>query len=291
VKPATFEYVAAHTVEDALQALASNEDARVIAGGQSLVPLMNMRLARPALLVDVNAIEELDSVQVSDGEVRIGALCRHRRLERDGELAAAAPLVQHAARRIGHPSIRNRGTLGGSIAHADPAGELPAAAVALGARVSVRSSQGTREIPAADLFEGFFTTTLAPGELVIDVVVPRVRGAGAAFVEYTARPGDFAIVGVGVQIVRDASGRCTSARAGACGVAATPHDASHVLADVVGRTELDDGALRTVATAVASDPVEIVGDTQADAPARRELMQALTVAALQQAWARSGRTA
>jgi CO/xanthine dehydrogenase FAD-binding subunit len=214
LKPGSFDYVAVTNVDEALAALASAEDARILAGGQSLIPLMNFRLARPALLVDVNGVSELDRVHRSDGEIRLGALCRHRMVERDTTVREAAPLLARAAALIGHPQIRNRGTLGGTVAHGDPAAELPAALLALGARCVVRGTDGEREVDIAHLFEGFFTTSLAPDEMVVEVIVPAAAGAGASFVEYAPRAGDFALVGAGIQLTRDADGRCVTARGG-----------------------------------------------------------------------------
>ena len=193
MKAAPFDYLVPTTVTEATTALAGDPEARVLAGGQSLAPLLALRLARPSLLVDIGRLP-LETVVLVDGtgrggELRLGARVRHRRLERDPDVEAHAPLLAAGrARHVGDAAVRNRGTLGGSLAHADPAAELPAALVALGGRVVATGPNGAREIPAADLFEGFFVTGLAPGEMLTEVIVPvagrtqgeRVRGMGPA---------------------------------------------------------------------------------------------------------------
>ena len=196
---------------------------------------MNLRLARPAILVDVNGLVELGDVTADDDTVVLGALCRHRRLELDPVVAASVPLLAEAARNIGHPAIRNRGTIGGSLAHGDPAGELGAALVALDGSVRVRSVSGEREIGAAALFTGFFTTSIREDEVLVEVVVPgRGDRDGCAFVEFAPRHGDFAVVGVAARVMLGADGRCSVARMAACGVAAVPADLSAALDGVVG---------------------------------------------------------
>jgi aerobic carbon-monoxide dehydrogenase medium subunit len=253
VKPAPFEYVHVEQVADALDALRTDDDAKVLAGGQSLVPLMALRLARPTLLVDVNDLP-LDVVEFAGTGVRLGGLVRHSRLEHDPTVSSRAPLLAAAARLIGHPAIRARGTLGGSIAHADPAAEIPAALVALDAVVEVQGASGARAIAAAGFFDGFFTTALAPDELVvgIDVAVPD-RCHGAAFHEWAPRAGDFATAGVAVALELDDGGTCARARAAACGVASTPVDLRDALRDagVPGAAEPTGPLLRSVAGAVA----------------------------------------
>jgi carbon-monoxide dehydrogenase medium subunit len=286
MKPPPFEYVLAGSVDEAVAALASTEDARPLAGGQSLVPLMNLRLARPPLLVDINELSELDTVtaDVERGEVRLGALCRHRRLERDAELRVAAPLIAHAAAWIGHPQIRNRGTLGGSLSHGDPSAELGAALLALEGRVRVVGPSGAREIPAHELFTGFFSTSLAPDELLVEVVVPRrTDGSGSAFVEYAPRHGDFAIAGVATQLRRE-NGRCVEARAAACGVGETAVDLSDALAPLLDGDPDANDVQREVAarTTVLVRPLD---DVHASADDRKELTQLLTVEAVRRAWA------
>jgi carbon-monoxide dehydrogenase medium subunit len=286
MKPAAFEYVAATGIDDALEALAADEDARVLAGGQSLIPLMNLRLARPGTLVDINGVIELDYVEQSNGSVRIGALTRHRRLELDAAVTAVVPLFTEAAALVGHPHVRNRATLGGTLAHADPAAELSAALLALGGRVTVAGPRGRRSIEAADLFSGYFTTTLSQGELLVEVeVTAHAAGSGVAFCEFAPRHGDFAIAGVALVVHREPSGACDSARA-ACGLGATPTDLSDALEPVRGERELSETLLRTVARAVGAR-LAPAADVHGSAEYRRELAQMLVVDALRVAWRRS----
>lgn len=289
MKPAAFAYVRADTLATGLEALAA-PDARALAGGQSLVPLMNLRLARPETLVDINGLSELDSVQVDNGDLVLGALCRHRRLELDPTVLERAPLLAEAVALVGHPAIRNRGTIGGNLAHGDPAAELGAALLALDGKVTVRSASSSRQIKANDLFTGFFSTAVGDGELITEVTVPaRSDHEGTAFVEFAPRRGDFAVVGIAARVVLDESGRCQSAHAAACGVAATPVDLGPALENLVGLDHFTDDALGEAAQAIPSR-FEATADLQASAQDRRELTQLLTVEALRRAWGRAGST-
>jgi carbon-monoxide dehydrogenase medium subunit len=287
MKPAAFEYEATSSVAETLEALGSTDEARVLAGGQSLVPLMNLRLARPTLLVDINGVRELDYVEVADGEVRLGALSRHRRLELDPQIRHDAPLLAEAASLVGHVQIRNRGTLGGSLAHGDPAAELAAAMLALNGRVRVAHDGTHREIPAGELSTGFFETSLRPGELLVEAIVPsREPGAGSAFREFAPRHGDFAIVGIAAHVVRSVDGICTSARVAGCGLGSRPADLTTAVGALVGQNDLTDAVLLDVSGEVAG-AVEPLGDIHASVDDRRELAQLLTVDALRAAWERA----
>jgi CO/xanthine dehydrogenase FAD-binding subunit len=282
VKPAPFEYVRPTTVGEVIEQLRADDGAKVIAGGQSLVPLMAMRLARPTVLVDVNDLH-LDTVHVADGFVRIGATTRHRRLEVDPVLRQSAPLLAEAAGFIGHPAIRARGTIGGSLAHADPLAELPAVLVAAGGSVTVHGPGGERSVAAADLFAGFLTTTLEPDEMIVDVVIPAAGTRhGAAFCEWAPRAGDFAAAGVGVIVERDSELGCVSARGAAIGVGSTPVDCSGALADVLGGASIDAPLLRAVARRVRE---HVGGDDD-----RAELIGLLAARAVQRSFARSSTT-
>ena len=199
MKPAPFEYVAPRSVEEALGLL--DGDATVLAGGQSLVPMMNFRLARPAKLVDVNRVEELAYLRDDDGVLRIGALTRHTTLEHSDVIARGWRLLRQAVRHVGHPPIRARGTLGGSCAHADPTAELPAALSALDARFHLRSGQGDRVLGAPEFFVSYLTTALRADELLVEVEVPPLpAGARTAFVEHARTHGDWAIAGAAVVV-------------------------------------------------------------------------------------------
>lgn len=220
MKPPPFEYHAPTTVEEACALLASLEDAKVLAGGQSLVPLLNFRLARPAHLVDINRIGGLDAIYERDGGIAVQALARQAGVEDSQVVERVCPLLSAAIRLVAHRVIRNRGTVCGSIAHADPASELPAVLLALGGHVVVRSVRGQREIPARELFRGVFETSLEPDELLVEAFFP-ASPAPFAVIEESRRHGDFALAGV-VRAVE---------RLALFGVAATP-----VLADAADPT-------------------------------------------------------
>lgn len=210
MKPAPFRYVRVDQVEEALEVLGQyGPDARLLAGGQSLIPLLNMRLARPAVVVDINGVVDLAGVTDDDHDLYVGALTRHQELMEDPRIAQAVPVLAEAARLIGHRAIRTRGTLGGSLAHADPAAELPLLAVLLGATIVVRTRDGRRRIAAAAFFQGPYMTVLAPDALIEAVVWPRGEspGVGAAVAEHRVRPGDFALLAVGARMTVDVDGR------------------------------------------------------------------------------------
>jgi len=247
VKAAPFDYLRARSPAEVVETLAADEGAKVIAGGQSLAPLMALRLARPTLLVDIEDLH-LDTVAVENDGLRIGAGTTHRTLERHATVAQAAPLLREAASLIGYPAIRVRGTIGGSLAHADPAAELPAALVALGASVVAVGPAGERVIPAADLATGFLTTTLEPTELLVEIRLPAARrGSGAAFCEWAPRAGDFAVAGIAVVVERNPQGVCAAVHAAACGVGSTARDRSEAFAGVIGERHARDSLLRDVA--------------------------------------------
>ena len=288
MKPPRFEYVAAGTVAEALEALAGTEGARILAGGQSLVPLMNLRLARPTLLVDVNHLGALSGFEARNGTLRFGAMCRHRFLETDPLVREKAPIVARTARLIGHVGIRNRGTLGGSLAHADPVAEFPALLVALGGHVIASSTAGERAIPAAELFAGPFTTSLEASELLTAVEIPgHSEGDGGAFSEFARRHGDFATAGVVVIAHRDDSGTCERLRIAGCGLGATPVDLSAAGEFLLGESFLAGGAAAELGrrVAAAADPL---GDLHGSKDYRRELAAVLAADAVQTAWERAG---
>lgn len=280
MKPPSFEYIAPRTVDEAVGALSEHGDgARALAGGQSLVPLLNLRLAAPEVLVDLNRVPELAGIRAWDGGLAIGATTRQADLERSELAQTRLPLLVEATRLIGHTAIRHRGTIGGSLAHADPAAELPAAALALEATLVARSVRGEREIPAADFFTGFLTTALAPDEIVAEVRVPGVpAGSGAAFLELTRREGDYAIVGTAALVTLGTDGRCTRARIALCGVGGGPVRAQAAEDALVGETPTADaiaGAAAQVAAAI--DPAS---DIHGSASYRRKMAVVITRRAL-----------
>jgi carbon-monoxide dehydrogenase medium subunit len=224
LKSAPFRYVAPGTIEEALELLAENgEDARPLAGGQSLVPMMAFRLARPSVLIDLNRIGELSGVRVGDSSIGFGAMVRERTAERSPEVREGLPLLARALPLIGHEAIRSRGTIGGSMSHADPAGELPAVAVASEAQMVLRAARRPQRVVAAEeFFVGHFTTALEADELLVEVRFPRpAEGTGAAFEEMARRHGDYAIVGVAV-LLHVSGGSIDHARVVLTGVGPRP---------------------------------------------------------------------
>ena len=218
MKPAPFRYVAARSLEQALALKAEHGDeARFLAGGQSLVPAMNFRLTQPAVLIDINPIKELAGIRNGGERLRIGALTRYRSLERDPMTHAKLPLIAEALPVVAHSQIRNRGTIGGNLAHADPASEMPAIVLTLGGRLHAQSVRGERWIEARDFFVGALTTALEPDEMLTEVELPvAAADSGACFLEMSRRRGDFAIIGVACTVRLDAQGHCVEARIGLC---------------------------------------------------------------------------
>jgi CO/xanthine dehydrogenase FAD-binding subunit len=225
MKPAPFEYHQARSLPEALTLLADHAgDAKPLAGGQSLIPAMNFRLAAPAVLVDLNGVGELAYVKEAADGLRIGAMTRHVQVERSPVIASRAPLLAETMPFVAHAAIRTRGTIGGSLAHADPAAELPALMLAMDARFRVQNREGSREIAATAFFTGLFSTSLEPGELLTEIAIPTPTGHahGSAFLEFSRRRGDFALAGVAVTVAIDAQGTCADARIGLFGVGDRP---------------------------------------------------------------------
>jgi carbon-monoxide dehydrogenase medium subunit len=281
------EYEAPTTVAEAIDLLAEHlDEASVLAGGQSLIPLLALRLARPAVLIDINGIAELSGMSATDGQVAIGAMTRDYVAERSKELADTVPLLAAALPLIGHEAIRSRGTIGGSLAHADPAAELPAVARALDAEFVVRGPSGERVIPAAGWFEGYLTTSRRPDELLLEVRFPAAgQGTGVSFREVTRRHGDFAMVGLAVSLVLS-GGVITDARLALAGVSYVPVRAAAAEDLLTGErpsTELFDEAARR-ATDDIDPPADLHGSsdyrkTVAAAVVRRGLRAAADNAA------------
>jgi CO/xanthine dehydrogenase FAD-binding subunit len=288
MKPAPFKYIAAQSLDHAL-ALKSEfgEDAHVLAGGQSLVPTMNFRLAQPAVLVDINPLTELAGItRVNGHALRIGAMTRYRALERDAAVGVCLPLVREAMPHIAHPQIRNRGTLGGNLAHADPASELPAIALALGGRLRAQSKAGERWIEARDFFLGPLSTALAADELLVEVELPaQAAGGGSRFMEVARRRGDFALAGVAIALTVDDDKRCAGARIALCGAGDTPVDASAAAAALTGCMG-SDAEIDEVATSVRSI-IEPPGNVHASGAYQRHLAGVLVKRALRTALERA----
>ena len=280
MKPAPFEYARPASVDEAIDLLGESDGgAKILAGGQSLIPAMNFRLAQPALLVDLADLEELVGIRRrDDGGLWIGGMTRQRTVERSELVREAAPLVAAAMPWVAHPQIRNRGTIGGSLAHADPAAELPAVMVALDATMIVRGGDGARRVPARDFYLGLFTTALEPGELLAAVELPApAEGARHAFAELARRHGDFALAGVAVSLSRTGDGAVEEASVALLGVDDVPV-LSSAAEQLVGRRP-DPDAIATVAeeTSAALDPP---GDIHATPEYRRHLAGVLVRRAL-----------
>lgn len=290
MKPPAFEYHRPDTVEEAVALLADlGPDARILAGGQSLIPVLNFRLSSPTALVDLNGVSELDFVETSPGGgVRLGAMTRQRAAERSSLVSERAPLLAEALPWVAHVAIRNRGTVGGSLAHADPAAELPAVMLALDAQIRTVGPDGERGIEARAFFPGFFSTDLAPGEVLCEILVPPPPPrTGFAFEEVARRHGDFALAGVAARVTLDGSGAVDRVRLGLLGVGPGPILSPSAEPALKGGPPSVE-AFGEAARAVAAQDVSPLDDVHASADYRRALVRTLTVRALTTAAARAG---
>jgi carbon-monoxide dehydrogenase medium subunit len=271
VIPAPFEYQRAQTVEEAVGLLThAGEDAKLLAGGHSLLPLMKLRLAAPSVLIDIGRLADLSYVRADGDRIVIGALTRHRDLETSEVLGAQVPLLAHVAGQVGDPQVRHRGTIGGSVAHGDPASDLPAACLALGATFTAVGTQGERTIAATDFFRGFLETALQADEVLTEISVPRMDGAGWSFQKFNRRAQDWAIVGVAA-VTGDRPGIAL------INMGPVPLRAGAVEAAVAS------GASPTEAAAHAAEGLDPPGDLNASPEYRRHLAQVLVRRALEEA--------
>ncbi len=288
MKPPAFEYASPRSVDEALALLRTHDgDAKVLAGGQSLVPLLAMRLARPTLLIDLGRIEGLDAIHEDDGWLAIGAMTTKTAVERSALVRARQPLLHEATMRIGHPQIRNRGTVGGSMAHADPAAEYPAAALALGARMQIAGESGPRSIDAADFFLAPLVTALGAREILTGVRVPVLPPrTGWSLLEVARRHGDFAMAGVAAT-VSIAGGKIAGARIVLFGVGGVPLRATRAEGELIGQQPAA-AAYQAAATAARGAVEEPLSDAHASADYRRHLAGVLVERALAEAAGRAG---
>jgi CO/xanthine dehydrogenase FAD-binding subunit len=290
MKPAPFQYYAPTTVDEALAHLAEHGwDAKVLAGGQSLIPMMNFRLAQPAVVVDLNSVSELSYIQPGrDRGLRIGAMTRQREVELEPLVAERAPMIHAAMPKIAYPQIRTRGTFGGSIAHADPSAELVAASVALNGEFLLRSQNGgERRIAASEFFVGLFTTTLEPEELLLEVALPPMPlRSGWSFLEVARRDHDFALVGVSAVVTLERTGLCDQVRLVFFSVGDGPVEA-HQAASLLQGQEPNEEAIREAAETAGSADVDPNSDINASAEYRRHLVKALGRRALTEAFERA----
>jgi carbon-monoxide dehydrogenase medium subunit len=290
MKPAPFKYYAPTTVQEALAHLAEHGwDAKVLAGGQSLIPIMNFRLAQPGVIVDLNNISELSFIRPDgDSGLRIGAMTRQRQVEHDSLVAERAPLVHATMPSIAYPQIRTRGTFGGSIAHADPAAQLPALSVALNGRFRLRNQAGERWVPAHEFFVALFTTVLEPDELLVEVALPPMPPrSGWSFQEVARRQHDFPLAGVAVVVTLDRTdpptkARCQEARLVFLSVGDGPTEARQAAAMLRGQPPTHD-IIRAAAETAAEAEIDPASDIHASAEFRRHLAEVLTCRALEQA--------
>jgi carbon-monoxide dehydrogenase medium subunit len=270
--PAKFDYVRAGSAEEAISLIGEHGDeAKFLAGGHSLLPLMKLRLAQPSVLVDIGRLSDLSYINDDGAHIAIGALTRHMDIERSDVLAEHVPLLAHAASHVGDPQVRHRGTIGGSIAHADPASDLPATTLALGATYVAQGPNGRREIPATEFYEGFLTSTLAPDEMLVEIRIPKMQGAGWGFEKFNRRAQDWAIVGV-------AAWR----RNGGSGVALVNMGGTPILATSVSAA-LSSGASVEEAAEQAAAEADPQADLNASVEYRTHLAKVLTRRALTEA--------
>lgn len=284
--PAPFDYVAPATLDEALSLLAERQDdAKILAGGHSLIPAMKLRLAQPAMLVDIGRIRDLSYITEGDGQIRVGAMTTHYQLESSERLREICPLLPECAAAIGDVQVRNKGTIGGSLAHADPAADWPAAVIALRAEMVVTSARGERTVPADDFFVDMLTTALLPDEILREIRVPLPpHGTGQAYTKVPHPASGFAVVGVAVTLARGADGNCQGAGVGVTGAAAKAYRAAGV-EDALNNHALDGQAI-AAAAAHAADGVDANSDLYASADYRRHLAVVYTRRAVEAAASR-----
>jgi aerobic carbon-monoxide dehydrogenase medium subunit len=287
MKPVKFEYHAPATVDEAIALLTRYDgEGKLLAGGQSLMPLMNFRLTRPAALIDLNAVQSLAYILEEDGTLRFGAMTRQRTIEFSAVVRQRVPLLTEATALVGHLPIRTRGTIGGSLAHADPSAEYPAVLAALDGTVVVRGPRGERALGSGELFQSYLTTSLGPDDILVEVRLPvSPPGAGFAFEEFSRRHGDFAIVGIAAMLAGQGT-RCTAARLATAGAGPVP-TRLRAAEEILERDGLSEAAIDAAARR-AEELVEPDSDIHASAAYRRNLTRVLTARALRRAVARMG---
>jgi CO/xanthine dehydrogenase FAD-binding subunit len=290
--PSPFDYAAPETLSDALKLLSSDPGSKVLAGGQSLIPLLKLRLGSATQLVDLGRVASLHFISEVDGGIAIGAMTTHHQIETSELLREKCPLLAEAASHIGDVQVRNRGTIGGSLAHADPAAEIPVIMVALDARFRLHSTSGDRWVKAADFFEGLFTTALSPTELLVEVEIPFMAPCtgsartGWSFVEFARRKGDFALLGVAAVLTLDDSGICRDARLVYLNAGEIPISAVQAAALLIGEKPSAD-LIQAAAEKAASDEINPSGHIHASEPYLRHLGRVLTRRALNKALERA----
>lgn len=287
MKPASFDYFRAEKIDDALMALAANSESQVLAGGQSLIAMMNLRLAKPGSLIDINRLTDLDYIRPEGDELAIGALTRHTTAATSTVIAEFCPLMTAAYDHIAHRAVRNRGSVGGNLCHADPSSENPAVAIASGATLVLKSAEGERRVAAEDFFLGLYETAAQQNELLTEIRIPKAPAhQGWSFQETSTRKGDFALVGIAATLDCP-NGTCTDARIVAVGVGERAMRLDAAEAAITG-AEMNDTGL-TAAALAARDSVDPPSDFHADSEFRRDLVFSLTKRALSEAHGRCGK--
>lgn len=288
MKPASFEYRAPDSIDQAVELLNEHGDtAKILAGGQSLVPAMNFRVVQPSMLIDLNRLKEMQYVR-EDECLHIGAMTRERTLEFDERIAKRSPLLHEAVPNIAHPQIRNRGTIGGSIVNADPAAELPVLMLALNARLKALSVAGERWIEAQDFFVGMFTTALEPNELLMEIEIPFPQArTGWSFMEVAPRAGDYALMGVAALVTLDESGNCQQSKLVYLNAGDGPMDAKEAAQSLVGKS-VDEKLINAAAAQASEKEISPFGNIHASQEFQRHLAKVLTIKALKQAVERAG---
>lgn len=289
MKPAPFEYHIPDSIDQALSLMHEHADAaKILAGGQSLVPAMNFRVVQPSMLIDLNRLKELDHVNEVGECLRIGAMTRERTLEFDSLIAKRSPLLHEAAPNIAHPQIRNRGTIGGSIVNADPAAELPVLMIALHARLKAGNTSGERWIEAKDFFVGMFTTALEPDEILLEIEVPFIQPrTGWSFIEVAPRAGDYALMGVATQVTLDEAGKVSQAKLVYLNAGDGPVDAKDAAHMLVGES-ITDELIDAAATTASEREINPFGNVHTSVEFQRHLAKTLTKKTLKQAVQRAG---
>ena len=288
MKPAPFKYASPNSLSAALDMLAENSfDAKLLAGGQSLIPAMNFRLTQPSILIDLNRLDELDYIRDDGDRVLIGAMTRQRSIERSALIEEKLPLINETMPFVAHAQIRNRGTIGGSLAHADPASELPVLTVALQGRFRVQSKQGHRWIPAEDFFMGLFTTDLAPDEIMTEIEIgSSPKGQGWSFQEFSRRKGDYALMGVAVLLNLNGGGTLHETRLVYLNAGDAPQIAAPAAAVLNGEQPSSD-LFEEAAQIAANEVINPTANIHASVPYLRHLAYALTLRGLEAAYRRA----
>lgn len=287
MKPSAFRYIVPSDLRSAVQARAAHFDSAVLSGGQSLIPTMNFRLSHPEVIIDLRLLDDLDYVRTDPSYVRVGAMTRQRTLEMDDSAHRANPLIRQTLQFVAHPVIRNRGTVGGSLAHADPAAELPLLMATLRGELTAHGPAGARKIPAAEFFQFIFTTALEPDELLVEAAFPVLdRDEGWAFCEFARRHGDFALSAVACTLKLGAGGVIQRARLGAGGIASTPVILAECEALLAGNRPSEE--LFAEVAKQATHAIEGVDEPETQRRYRRHLLDGLVRRALDQATERTG---